>query len=88
MESKLYTIVMTVITIYALFGDDIRIVACPVSADIYFSSVTIVCIFFFSLEIILASIVKHDYFIGFYFWLDLIATASLIFDVGFVWDYV
>lgn len=44
--------------------------------------------FFFLLEILLASIVKEDYFLGFYFWLDLIATVSLIFDIGWFWDAI
>ena len=44
------------------------------------------CLIFFTLEIILASIAKKDYFIGFYFWLDIIATLSLIPDIGWFWD--
>jgi hypothetical protein len=38
----------------------------------------------FSIEIILASIVKDDYFLGFYFWLDLVSTVSLITDIGWI----
>lgn len=44
------------------------------------------CLIFFTLEVILASIAKKDYFIGFYFWLDIIATLSLIPDIGWFWD--
>ena len=40
------------------------------------------CLIFFTLEVILASIAKKDYFVGFYFWLDIIATLSLIPDIG------
>lgn len=43
---------------------------------------------FFLLEIILASFAKEGYFLGFYFWLDLIATISLIFDIGWFWDAI
>ena len=43
---------------------------------------------FFGVEIIIASIVKPDYFLGFYFWLDFIATVSLITDIGWVWDKI
>jgi len=43
---------------------------------------------FFSLEIVLASLVKEDYFFGFYFFLDLIATLSLITDIGWIWDEI
>jgi hypothetical protein len=86
LDNKYYTVFMTIITVFALFGDDLRIVACPISTDRYFYSVTIACMFFFGVECILASIAKPDYFVGFYFWLDVLATMSLIFDVGFLWD--
>lgn len=39
----------------------------------------------FMLEIVIASIAKEDYFLGFYFWLDLVATLSLIFDISWFW---
>ena len=42
----------------------------------------------FMIELILASLVKEDYFLGFYFWLDLISTISLIFDIGWFWDTI
>ena len=32
----------------------------------------------------MACIAKEDYFLGFYFWLDLISTLSLITDIGWV----
>lgn len=86
LDNKYYTIFMTTITIYALFGDDIRIVACPSSSDDYFYGITVSCMFFFLVECFLASLAKPDYFAGFYFWLDVVATLSLVFDVGFIWD--
>ena len=42
----------------------------------------------FAIEIIIASLVKDDYFMSFYFWLDLISTVSLIFDIGWFWDAI
>jgi hypothetical protein len=42
--------------------------------------------FCFILEIVLASWAKDDYFLGFYFWLDVVASASLIFDIGWLYD--
>ena len=36
----------------------------------------------------MSSFVKEGYFLGFYFWLDLVATASMIFDIGWLWDYI
>lgn len=79
---------MTLITIYSLFGDDVRQLAFTKEADYVFYIITIICMFFFALEIVLSSISKEGYFLGFYFWLDLIATASLIFDIGWVMDSI
>ena len=82
------TVFTTTITLYALFGDDIRGLAFQKSADEGFYAITIVCMFFFGLEIILSSIAKEGYFLGFYFWLDLIATVSLLLDIGWFWAYI
>jgi len=38
----------------------------------------------FTIEIIVASISKEDYFLSFYFWLDLVSTISLITDIGWI----
>lgn len=77
---------MTLLTIYALFGDDIRLIATDKTADSGFYFVTSLCLVFFAAELILASIAKENYFLGFFFWLDLIATVSLIPDIGWIWD--
>jgi Ion transport protein len=82
------TIFMTVWTIYALFGDDVRQLGFPKAADKTFYSLTICAMIFFAIEILLASIAKEDYFLSFYFWLDLISTVSLIFDIGWFWDAI
>jgi hypothetical protein len=37
-------------------------------------------------ELIASSIAKPDYIFGFYFWLDLVATVSLIPDIGWIWN--
>jgi hypothetical protein len=79
---------MAIITIYSLFGDDVRQLAFTLPADIYFYGITLACMFFFTLEIVLSSLVKENYFLGFYFWLDIIATASLIFDLGWIQNLI
>jgi hypothetical protein len=79
---------MTVVTIYALFGDDIRAVGFTGAVDDGFYYATCIAMALFGIEIIIASIAKEDYFLGFYFWLDLVATVSLIFDIGWFWDAI
>lgn len=82
------TIFTTTITLYALFGDDIRSLAFTKSADDVFWALTTVCMFFFAVEIVLCSIAREGYFLGFYFWLDTIATVSLLLDIGWFWNKV
>lgn len=49
---------------------------------------TAISFFFFSVEIAVASIVRDDYWLGFYFWLDIISTLSLLFDIGWIMDAI
>lgn len=86
LDSTTVTIVMNVITIYALFGDDIKTLGFPKSADDVFSSLVVVCLFLFLCELVLSFLYKPNYKWSFYFWLDLIATLSLIPDIGWIWD--
>lgn len=72
---------MTLITIYALIADDIKLLSCDVSADKYFTGITIFSFFTFLIELIVASIGKPGYWLSFFFWLDLIATLSIITDI-------
>jgi hypothetical protein len=88
LDNKYWTIFMAIITIYALFGDDIRLVATGKSADPIFYILTIVCLIFFTVEIVMASLAQDGFFLGFYFWLDTVATISLIADIGWIWDAI
>ena len=75
---------MTIITIYSLFGSDVNALAFSVDADPTFWILSSVALAAFSIEIILGCISKEDYFLSFYFWLDLISTVSLITDIGWI----
>ena len=72
---------MTLVTLYALLGDDLRILVWDKRADPAFLAVTLVSMVFFTVEIVLAAIGKPDYFFSFFFWLDVLSTASLVTDV-------
>jgi hypothetical protein len=73
---------MTLVTLYALFGDDIRMLFCTKETDYVFFDLTYLAFASFMVELFLASIAKEDYFLGFYFWLDLVANLSLVIDFG------
>jgi len=84
-ERMHFQILMFVITIYALIGDDIRLAFTMSTVDIWFNLVTIFAFFLFAFEMIAGCIGKDDYFLSFFFFLDLVATASLVLDV--TWFY-
>lgn len=52
---------MAIVTLYALFGDDIRILSVNKDGDDAFFVLTIICMVCFSLEIAFTSIAKPDY---------------------------
>lgn len=88
LDSRLTTAFMTTITIYALFGDDIRMAATSKSADNVFFSLASVCLVLFSAEIVATFWVKPSYRWSFNFYLDVISTISLIPDIGWAWQRI
>lgn len=77
---------MAVLTMYAIFMDDVRMLTLHKDSDDIIFGITCWVMAMFILEIILSSIGIPDYFIGFYFWLDVIATFSLITDIDWIWN--
>ena len=51
LDDKYFTAIMTIVTIWALFGDDIRLLATEKPADDAFVILTIICLFGFCLEL-------------------------------------
>jgi len=106
LESTPVVIVMSTITLWALFSDDIRQAGTYKTADLGFTVVISICFFLFATEILLACFAKGQEYLyippnqfrmkgegmitslvrrfsigSFYFWLDLVATLSLIFEI-------
>lgn len=75
---------MTIVTVYALFADDIRMLFFTKASDGVFYGLTTVAFVSFMVELVLSCFAKDDYFMGFYFWLDLVSTVSLIMDIGWI----
>ncbi|CAD8077335.1 unnamed protein product [Paramecium sonneborni] len=81
LENVLSQVLVNLLTIYALYGDDIRIICFDKRADSAFDGITIFCIIIFSTEIVITSIVRQEYLNSFFFWLDIISTISQILDI-------
>lgn len=84
LEHNITTVIMSLITLYALFGDDIRALSVSKNGDAVFWGFNIVCLVAFTIEIVLACLAKKGYFLGFFFWLDIISTLSLLLDIGWI----
>jgi len=76
----------TVLTLWALIGDDLKMLLTEKSADGLFDAGVYFCISVFTLEVILSCLGKGGYFLSFYFALDIISTASLVLDLSKVDD--
>lgn len=77
---------MTLVTIYALLGDDLKLLTTTIEADDYFTVATSISLILFLIELVLASIGKEGYFNSFFFWLDLVSTLSLVTDIEPIWN--
>lgn len=80
-DSNWWTAWCTILTLFALFGDDVRVAEATKGEDKLFDVVTITALVTFALEVVIASIGKEEYFMSFFFVLDCVATTSLILDI-------
>lgn len=85
-DGKILTIFMTLVTLWALFGNDVRLFIFSKNVDLFFFISFAVCFGLFAVELILFSVVTDDYKFGFFFWLDIVATVSLIPDIPWIYD--
>jgi class 3 adenylate cyclase len=79
-ENKFFVFVTTALTIFALTGDDCRLLWTNKPADSVFDYLIGICLAVFTIEIFISIVGKDDYFPGFFFILDVISTATLILD--------
>lgn len=86
MDHTITTIFVSLVTLWALFGDDIRLLVGNSQNDTTFYVLTLICFSIFTIEIILSCYAKSDYLNSFYFYLDVISTVTLLFDVGWISD--
>ena len=77
---------MTMITIFALFGDNLRLWLTTKDSDPFFFFGFIISFVLFAAELFVNSCVLHDFKYSFFFWLDFVATLSLVPDIPIVMD--
>jgi len=79
---------MALTTVFALIGDDLRLWLTMKYADPYFYAGLSISFILFTLEIFVNSCVVNDFKFSFFWWLDIIATLSLIPDIGWVIEII
>jgi len=79
-----FMVFTTILTFYALTADDLRIILTEKPADIVFNLIGLLCITVFSCEVVLSCLGKVDYYLSFFFLLDLISTATLLLDLTWI----
>ena len=80
-EGKIVVITMAFVTLFAIIGDDLRLWTTRKTVDTGYYALLMISFLLFIIEIIANSIVIEDFKYSFYFWLDIIATLSLITDI-------
>ena len=81
-------LILLVVTLYSLFADDYRVLSSKKQVDRIYDVFCIICLVVFAFEIVIAAIWKPMYMSSYYFYLDIISTASLILDFSPVSDAI
>lgn len=80
--------IMLIVTIYALIGDDIRILAFNKDHDPVFLFLNVLALSLFLIELLFSSLGVKGYFGSFFFWLDLLSTLSIVTDIEPLWAVI
>eukprot|EP00927_Polykrikos_kofoidii_P071028 TRINITY_DN6736_c0_g1_i4.p1 TRINITY_DN6736_c0_g1~~TRINITY_DN6736_c0_g1_i4.p1 ORF type:complete len:964 (+),score=155.60 TRINITY_DN6736_c0_g1_i4:115-3006(+) len=78
----------TFLTSFALCGDDLRMMFTSREFDFTFDVMVGITFGIFAIEIVLSCIGRDDYWLGFFFWLDVMSTATLLLDLTTVADAI
>ena len=81
-----YTIFMSIVTVFVLFVDDVKMISTPKSYDDTFSTLTVIFMTLFFIEFFISCCVVDNYFLGFFFYLDFISCISMILDITWFYD--
>jgi len=81
LESPIFQAMTFFATIYALFAFDLNLALGNKDGDIVIDYVTLVVFIIFTVELVLSLACVPKY-IHFFFWLDLVASISLFFEIG------
>jgi len=84
LKSMMTNIIVGIVTVFALFGDDVRTLVNSEVLNWVLDVIALVTFIVFVVEIGFALYVEEGYLGSVFFWLDIFSTASLIFDFEFL----
>jgi len=87
LQDNCFQFFMAALTTFALFGDDFKIAFFEAPSDPLFDIFTTITFVFFTVEIILKTMVQIEYRWGMFFLLDTVATITLLLDTSWFMDW-
>lgn len=81
-----FQLIIIIVTIYSLFGDDFRLVFAKKESDYIFMDLNILTLVIFSLEMLISCTGNDEYVFSFFFWVDGLCTLTMIIDLQPVLD--
>ena len=84
MNHTVINTMIIILSLYVVFGADFRMAFFSKGADEAFSVITVIIMCVFTAETIINAISEDKYLNSFYFWLDILATLSLLIDIQWV----
>ena len=86
--SNYYLISQIIITVYILINEEIKSILTKETADLHFSILIIIFMVYYISEIIAYSLIIKNYFLNFYFWLDLISIITTLLDIHWFYNII
>jgi hypothetical protein len=83
-STQTFLAINILVTLFSLFARDFTLAFLPKAADTAISIILLVIFLYYCFEILFQIATQPQYFLRFYFWLDLIGTVSLTFDIEFL----
>ena len=84
LQSNAIQTIMMVFTFWALYVEDFKIAYAHPDLDETFGIIAFIVFLAFMAELFLSCYAVENYYLSFFFWLDLIAVVSLVFDIEFL----
>ena len=85
---SLYLIIQLIIIIFILLENDLKCILTKKSADLIFSILVIIAIIYYIIEITLFSIMLEEYFLSYFFWLNILSIIVTIFDLHWIFNAI